>query len=292
MLYLIRMYSTREDESARISLLGKDRFMQLVYDLYALIFARPAFYRANRFLFRLALSGMGILNWRSERLQGERGLLEKLLPLAPDGAVVLDVGANEGRYSEQLLSLAPRLRIHAFEPNPTTFARLRRRMEPHGVRCWNVALGASSCKAQLFDYADRDGSSHASLHSEVFSRLHHSESHACEIEVRRLDEILEAEGITDVFLVKIDTEGTELQVLEGLGNLLSSGSVKIRYLQLEFNEMDVVSRTFLEDVQNILPGYRVYRILPRGALLDITDERPLMRELFAFQNILFSQDVM
>jgi FkbM family methyltransferase len=263
--------------------------LQWLYDTYALLCARPGLYRLNRAIFRLALAGLGILNWRSATLQGERGLLKRLLPAAPHGAVVLDIGANEGTYSDFVLTAAPHVRIHAFEPNPQVFARLSARLEPRGVHCWNFALGDVAGSAVLFDYSDREGTGHASLHAGIFQRIHKSAAQEHQVKVARLDEFLSSSGISEVFLLKIDAEGSERQVLEGLGNALKCGAVRVDHVQLEFSDLSIFGRTFLEDLQSLLPGYRVYRILPRGALIDITDERPLMREIFAFQNLLFSR---
>ncbi len=264
--------------------------MQIVFDVYALLFGRTMFRKMNRALLRCALAGLGVLNWRSETLQGERDLLTRLLAEAPKGAVALDIGANEGRYSAWLLSQAPHLTVHAFEPHPIIFGRLEARLETAGARCWNCALGDVEGETELFDYADAPGgSSHASLHNAVIERLHGRPAAAHRVAVRRLDNFLLREGITEIFLLKIDTEGHEAAVLRGLGDLAQTGKVTIHHLQLEFGDMNVISRTFFEDIAALLPGYRAFRILPRGALLEITNEPPLMRELFAFQNILFSR---
>ena len=262
--------------------------MNLIFRLYARFLARPCFYRVNRALFHLALRGLGILNWQSERLRGESDLLGRLLSRAPQGAVVLDVGANEGEYSEKVLRMAPQVELHAFEPHPETFERLSTRLRSSTAKCHNIALGAVNEQARLFDYTGKAGSSHASLFDGVIERIHGGESHSQSICVRRLDGFLAEAGISHIYLLKIDVEGAEADVLRGLGDALGR-SLNIDFIQIEFNEMNVVSRTFLEDVAKLLPGYRVFRILPKGRLLDITDEAPVMREIFAFQNILFTR---
>ena len=95
--------------------------MDPILRLYALLFSRPFLYRFNRALFHLSLRGLGILNWQSERLRGKSDLLERLLSRAAPGTVVLDVGANEGEYSQTVMRLAPHVEVHAFEPHPQTF---------------------------------------------------------------------------------------------------------------------------------------------------------------------------
>ena len=129
--------------------------MDQLFRLYGLIFARPIFYQFNRALFNFALRGIGILNWKTEALQGEADLLARLLKDAPSGAIVLDVGANEGEYSELVLRIAPSIQLHAFEPHPETFARLERRLQVAGATCYNIALGAQIPKSSSSTTKDR-----------------------------------------------------------------------------------------------------------------------------------------
>src|SRR5262245_30643937 len=56
--------------------------------------------------------------------RAERQLLQKILP---NGAVVVDAGANIGIYSEFLSRcVEPNGVVHSFEPSPDNFMRLRR----------------------------------------------------------------------------------------------------------------------------------------------------------------------
>ena len=47
-------------------------------------------------------------------------------------------------------------------------------------------------------------------------------------------------------------------------------------VQFEFNEMNVVSRVFMKDFFDILPGYRLFRLLPQ-ARLGVSNARPGIR---------------
>jgi hypothetical protein len=59
---------------------------------------------------------------------------------------------------------------------------------------------------------------------------------------------------------------------------------RISLVQFEFNEMNVISRTFLRDFVGLLPGYRLYRLLPDG-MASLEGEPLFVREIFAFQNL-------
>lgn len=257
-----------------------------VYRLYGAVFARPALYKLNRFLYNLSLRGLGILNWENENLQGEVAVLRRVLSHAPSGAVVFDVGANVGKYSEKVLEAAPHVNLHAFEPSPTAFGALQTRLEGKKLECVQSAVGLTNGTAKLYDYVSGDGSGHATLQDNVIERVHGGVSQAVEVPLLRLDTYIAANDIESIYWMKIDVEGREMDVLDGLGSLIEDG-FPIRFVQIEFNEMNVLSGTFMEAFCNKLKGYRVYRILPGGRLLEISEEIVTLREIFAFQNLLF-----
>ena len=89
--------------------------------------------------------------------------------------------------------------------------------------------------------------------------------------------------ISRINLLKIDTEGNELKVLAGGKKTLSANKIDI--IQIEFNEMNVVSRTFMRDFVQLLSSYNMYRLLPKS-FLPIKYQRPVKHEIFAFQNII------
>lgn len=146
---------------------------------------------------------MGIGNY----IAGEDEL--RLLPtLCDPGRLALDVGANFGAYSYLMRNLSRR--CIAFEPNPTC-ARWLRKVFPE-VQVEEVALSGGSGETQLvvprkgdiqieaggklIEHADRD-----------FIGL----SSNLNVTTRSLDSY----RLNDVGIIKIDTEGHELSVLEG-----------------------------------------------------------------------------
>jgi len=257
--------------------------LKIVRKLYRLIFARPIFKRFNTELFRLSLSGLGILNYENDKVSGERHFIRKILAqyIKSDEPILFDVGANIGSYSSELINSFPNACVHSFEPHPRNFLRLKEKVLSKNVKCHNVAAGATYGKAILYDRADFDGSDHASLHEAVISDIHKVGVVSTEIVVDTIDEISKREGIDFIDFLKVDTEGHELAVLQGASTLLENG--KIGCIHLEFNEMNIVSRVFFRDVRNLLHNYKLYRLLPNG-LLPLGDS-PLETEIFAYQNI-------
>jgi FkbM family methyltransferase len=250
--------------------------------LYRALFARRRFYRLNRFLFSMSLRGMGILNYENPDVSGEAWLLRHCLRGLPQ-PVVVDVGANVGRYARGVMKAAPAAEVYALEPHPLSFERLQQDASEHGYYAHNLACGERKGRATLYDYTgDAQGSSHASLYREVIEELHHKPAAAWEVELTTLDCFLEREEIQHVDLLKIDAEGSELAVLRGAGQALHRDAVDL--IQFEFNEMNVASRAFFRDFYTLLDGFAFYRLLPAGAI-PLGNYSPLLCEIFAFQNI-------
>ena len=147
---------------------------------------------------------------------------------------------------------------------------------------FNVGVGDSNGEISLYDYADNDGSTHASLYQEVIEGIHHSKAIEHKVKIIKLSDFVTEHGIDYIDLLKIDTEGNEMQVLLGLKDFIAEG--KVGTIHFEFNEMNVISRVFFKDYFDLLPNYDFYRLLPNG-MLPIKRYIPIDCEIFAYQNI-------
>lgn len=253
---------------------------QLLLSAYRWLFARPFFYPLNKLLFLASLSGLGVFNYQNDRVSGERHFLRNAL--RNRSGAVLDVGANVGDYSATLLAFNPQLEVHAFEPHPRTFERLRARTDLPRAVLHNLAAGDSEGMLQLFDHDSNDGSVQASLYRDVIENLHGSQAVSHAVKVIRLDDYVRERGIRRIALLKIDTEGHEFSVLQGLRATLDAGIIEV--IHFEFNEMNVSSRVFMRDFWQLLAGYDLYRLLPTG-MIRLRRYGPIDCEIFAFQNI-------
>jgi FkbM family methyltransferase len=253
-----------------------------IISVYIYLFGRTRFLKFNKLLYRMSLGGLGILNYKTSKASGEKSFLLKYLK--KNGGVLIDVGANQGNYSIEAIAVCPNLRVFAFEPHPITFELLNKNVARH-QNIFTVNKGMSQEKGvrKLYDYANKNGSSHASLFQEVITELHGSvavSSH--EVELITIDDFLCTKNINEIDLLKIDVEGNELEVLRGGINALHDR--KIKAIHFEFNEMNIISRVFFRDFWEILEGYRFYRLLP-NEMLEIKKYTPLNCEIFAYQNI-------
>jgi FkbM family methyltransferase len=231
--------------------------------------------------FFAALKRVGVLNWETAAASGEERFLRAYLQRWP-GALILDVGANTGQFAAAARAEGAAAVIHSFEPHPVAFAQLAERAAGLNVTAEQLALGDQDGEIEIFDYADETGSQHASLYREVIEGVHRRPAAGVPVRIAKLDTLARERGITQVGLLKIDTEGHELAVLRGAAGLIAARAIDV--IQFEFNEMNVVSRVFMKDFFDLLPDYRIFRLLSDGAIpFDSYDAR--FMEVFAFQNI-------
>ena len=140
-------------------------------------------------------------------LRGVEPELAILRELVPAGCTAIDVGANRGYYSWALSRVAAT--VEAFEPNPV-LARFARSKLGKRVRLHEVALSDHEGVATL--YVPRRASE-ASLH--IIGNLGNVYAHDSVDEIQVRLATLDSFGFENVGFLKIDVEGSEMEVLAG-----------------------------------------------------------------------------
>lgn len=259
----------------------KNKVLNLIFRGYQLFFSNSMCYSFNKLIYNLSLRGLGILNYQSDILSGEDCFIRSYVPNISSG-VIFDVGANIGNYTKKLRLANQHAKIYSFEPHPVTFQRLVESVAGIDIKLFNVGIGSHGGSLNLYDCAENDGSSHASLFKDVIEKIHNKESIAHQVSIISLDEFVAEHKIDRVGLLKIDTEGYELEVLKGFHEFIKEDRVDV--IHFEFNEMNISSRVFFKDFWDLLPNYSFYRMLPDG-LVPIKYYSPVFCEIFAYQNI-------
>lgn len=251
-----------------------------LYRFYNILFGRKVFYPFNRFLFKLSLRGLGIHNYEDQRASGEKAFIEKT---AKKLEVVFDVGGNLGEYARTIKHFNRGCHVYCFEPHPLIYARLAEVAKEHDFEAFNFGFGNENGTSKLYDYSNTFFSSHASIYSAVIKDIQKGVPAQYEIEIRTIDAFAENHRIEHIDLLKIDTEGCEYDILLGASNIIGAGRVKL--IQFEFNEMNVISRVLFRDFLNLLRDFVLFRML-RGGIIRLHEYRPIENELFGYQNIL------
>src|SRR5262249_12264304 len=119
----------------------------------------------------------------------------------------IDVGANQGFFAFAFSKIVDQ--VEAFEPNPDC-AAFARRMLGARARVHEIALSSASGTAEFVVPISPQGAARR-LAGNITPAAQHAASQRFNVEVRTLDSY----AFKQVRAIKVDVEGSELQVLEG-----------------------------------------------------------------------------
>jgi len=187
------------------------------------------------------------------------------------GMVVVDVGAHVGYYS--LLAarhVGDTGIVYSFEPEPQNYAQLVNNISLNGynnVRPVNYGLGRTTGPSVLY-LTSLDNGRHS------IYRVKTGIQSEIAIETTTLDIFLESEQWPHVDVIKIDVEGAEADVLNGMKkSLLRSSDLQII---IEFNPVLIHSskrdpKVFLNDL--IAMNFKVFGIDEKNGLVPLEEVR-------------------
>ena len=140
--------------------------------------------------------------------------------------MVFDVGANIGQSALEFAERFPGAQVYSFEPVAATFGQLQTAVRGHkGVRCFQVALGASQSTGTMV----REGT------SDLFHLAKEGDTGES-VKIDTLDAFCRAQKVEHIGYLKIDTEGHDLDVLQGGAAMLQEQRVDIVQVEAGMNE--------------------------------------------------------
>lgn len=168
-------------------------------------------------------------------LDGEEDQLARFLGVLRPGDVVYDIGGNIGLYAlpsaMKLAALGPGShgltgRVYAFEPVPEWCQRLRQNVSKNALPnldVFDVALADKRGRAAFTVRAvPGSGLGAGGLVRRYDAYLPSAAQRTIEVEVQRGDEFVAKRSLPLPTVLKVDVEGAELAVLEGLGPILAA----------------------------------------------------------------------
>lgn len=196
--------------------------------------------------------------------------------------LIFDVGANDGSTAVDALKRFPAAQVVSFEPHPSTFAALTAKIgaQPRH-RSVNVALGAQVGEAEMFEY---DESKVNSLTPNAqFAMRYGKVGHSIHVPTTTVDMFCAENGIESIDVLKIDTEGFDLVVLEGARAMMDRGA--IRFIYVEFNDLQPKEGVF---GGALMPFDELLRPYGYRFVASYNDYIGTSGEMFSVSNALFA----
>ena len=240
--------------------------------LYNFIFGRKTTQKLNNIIFSLSLRAKGYNNYGSFKVTGEKNFIQSI---STELQFSLDIGANVGNYSKLLIEETNSY-IFAFEPLDGAFDNLNKLVieHPNRIEAFKLALGDKNVEKNL-NFTDEKSEKATFLDDINKLSFYEAASNKKKlVNLVTLDEFMEQKNLFDkeIDLIKIDTEGYELEVLKGSKRLIEEN--KPKYIQLEFNIHQLFKNHTMYEFSKYLKKYELFQILPFGnKLLKVNPEK-------------------
>jgi FkbM family methyltransferase len=148
--------------------------------------------------------------------------------------VIFDIGANVGQSVQGFKDLLPQCVIHSFEPSPAAFRKLSAVANGFSdVHPLNVGLAAAPGELELLENSSSVMNSFLPTGRDGWGNI----VNRVKVPVTTIDAYCAAQGIGQVSLAKIDTQGFDVQVLRGAERTMRAGRVKLVLIEITFSDM-------------------------------------------------------
>lgn len=180
----------------------------------------------------------------------------KILPPAKV-QVVFDIGANLGDTTVEFAEVFKNASIYSFEPDPATFEKLNARVKPQSrLKAYNFGFGSAAGSKALTVNKVSGGNSFLEISpaiSEFAQGAWTEPVGKVSAEIRTLDDFCRENSIKEIDLVKIDTQGFELEILRGGQQVITPARTRAIHIEVLFVEL-YKNQVFFDEVYKELCG--------------------------------------
>lgn len=212
-----------------------------------------------------------------------------------ENSVYVEIGANIGSCVMEML-LGTNASIIAFEPHPMNIFNMKKsvsKLDPSyqdRIKLIPIGLGSEKSEPTIFSATGNMGNSVVGKVIKDWKPQKFDEKLQFTIHVERLDSILNSD--IDVRLMKLDAQGFECKILEGMGSNLARS---VYALKFEWEKTFLVGHDCVTDLIPSIHayGFDIFSDFKDGKFIDgpqpesrIDYGGPKAKELFAKQNMM------
>lgn len=154
--------------------------------------------------------------------------------ISTEKPVLFDLGANYGQTIDEFNGVFNDCEIYSFEPSPAVFEVLKKKTSHMGnISVWNIGVGSSTTKLLLNENTNQNMSSFLEVGEDGWGSVEHKTS----VSVTTIDKFCEEQNIKKIDVLKIDTQGFELEVFKGAKISMLENRIGLLYFEITFIDM-------------------------------------------------------
>ncbi len=166
---------------------------------------------------------------------------------------IFDVGANVGQSAIYYSKLFPHAKLYSFEPIAAIYSKLKENLKNSNTQSFNIAFSDTSGSQEIFLHEDPLSELNSLRNTNVSVGLTRRET----IQLELLDDFAKEHEIKTIDILKIDTEGHELNVLKGAVKLLQDKRINYLLCEVSLSNKNTVNSK-LEVLIEFLETYNYY----------------------------------
>jgi FkbM family methyltransferase len=177
--------------------------------------------------------------------------IKSLLERDPNIEYVVDIGANIGAFSTHIHRLIPNARIISCEPEPSMMAFIKQNTDNKLIYVEKAVIGDPTIKEVVFNICKWQGNHHVDgrFNWDAYAPVGSEKIKSITVGATTLQQIVDENKFPRIDLLKVDTEGSEPEILQGIKPWLKN----IKHILGEWHsqkDLTAVKET-LKDTHNV-----------------------------------------
>lgn len=199
--------------------------------------------------------------------------------------IFFDIGAAAGEFSKKIIKSFPKAKIFMIEPNLEFFLDLKKNFTGNKFIILNKIAFDKKTTKKFYNYNNKELSSIYKISKKhVFYKSHYKDTpDISNVETIKLDDIVKNFNIKMIDLIKIDVQGSEMKVLNGLKQTIKKNKVYMLLVEVscETNKVGVYENN--SDVSELISfmnryNYKIFSILD----ISVNSDKSLKQLEFIF----------
>ncbi len=187
------------------------------------------------------------------------GAIKKILQVK-SGAVI-DVGANIGKVLNNILFIDENIKYIGFEPQPYAASMIQIFINENHLKdkfIFPIGLSDKFSVEDLYSFGDDFSNFYnpGATNDETFIETHKEKSLKRKIVLENGDRMLKSLNVEDIAVIKIDVEGAERKVIEGLKQTISNKRPFLIFEMLPFSLRNLKEDIFYYECKSLLESIR------------------------------------